>query len=238
MLLLANGCSHTAGAEIEYEWQDNCYEKAYPKFCADTLGWDYKNLAVSGASQERIIRTTIDWVGKNYKSYKNTDIYVVIMWSGPSRTEFYSENIRNYLQMLPNNDEIYKKQFTKVEYLYYKSYITLQNRQAQLVKWYNNIILLQSYLVTFKIKYLFLNASEPLRHANNNLVHLASQINYKNYPWAFEHNNSYLNLLLNRGFKMPEHIKRQNSTHLGGDAHKYYGTMLAKYIKETLNGNI
>ena len=37
---------------------------------------------------------------------------------------------------------------------------------------------------------------------------------------------------------MPEHIKRQNSTHLGGDAHKYYGTMLAKYIKETLNGNI
>ena len=55
MLLLANGCSHTAGAEIEFEWQDNCYEKAYPKWCADALGWEYKNIADSGASQERII---------------------------------------------------------------------------------------------------------------------------------------------------------------------------------------
>ena len=46
MLLLANGCSHTAGAEIEYEWQDNCYEKAYPSTCSKELGWDTVNLAV------------------------------------------------------------------------------------------------------------------------------------------------------------------------------------------------
>jgi hypothetical protein len=234
MLLLANGCSHTAGAEIEFEWQDNCYEKAYPKWCADALGWDYKNLAVSGACQERIIRTTIDWVGKNYKTYKNSDIYIVIMWSGPSRTEFYNETIKNYTQMLPNNDEIYKKQFTHVQYVYYKSYVALQNRKAQMIKWYNNIILLQSYLRMLKINYLFLNASEPLRKFENDLDSLAIQVDFTKFPWAYDFDNSYLNLLVNRGYVAPEHVTRGSSTHLGEDAHIFYGENLAKYLKETL----
>jgi hypothetical protein len=42
MLLLANGCSHTAGAEIEYLLQGYCYEKAYPKHTAELLGWIMK----------------------------------------------------------------------------------------------------------------------------------------------------------------------------------------------------
>ena len=111
MLLLANGCSHTAGAEIEYELQGTCYEKAYAKHTAELLGWDYENIANSGASQERIIRTTIDWIGKNYKIYKNKEIFVVIMWSGPSRIEFYDDRKHKYVQVVPNNDVVYKKQF-------------------------------------------------------------------------------------------------------------------------------
>ena len=162
MLLLANGCSHTAGAEIEYLLQGKCYEKAYPKYTAELLGWNYENIADSGASQERIIRTTIDWIGKNYKKYKNTEIFVVIMWSGPSRVEFYDGILDKYIQIVPNNDVVYKKQFTNTQYVYYKSYVAIQNRRAQMIKWYNNIILMQSYLSNLKINYLFLNATETL----------------------------------------------------------------------------
>ena len=238
MLLLANGCSHTAGAEIEYELQGYCYEKAYSKYCAENLGWQYENIAASGASQERIIRTTIDWVGKNYKRYKNKEIFVVIMWSGPGRTEFYDGRLHQYIQIVPNNDVVYKKQFTNTQYTYYKSYVAVQNRQAQITKWYNNIILLQAYLRNLNINYLFLNATETLPQNSSNisdqLLPIAAQINYKKYPWATMPENSYFNLLSKRGFKCPSHAP--SGGHLGEDAHKYYGDYLAKYIEEqTIN---
>jgi len=42
--LLANGCSHTAGAEIRYPLQDKCYINAWPRWLADDMGWDWVNL--------------------------------------------------------------------------------------------------------------------------------------------------------------------------------------------------
>lgn len=237
MLLLANGCSHTAGAEIEYEWQDNCYEKAYPSICSKELGWDTVNLAVSGASQERIIRTTVDWVGTNYKYHKNTELYVIIMWSGPARTEFFSEKINDFLQISsPSNDECYKQQFTHAEYLYFKSYIAIQNRSAHIIKWYNNIILLQNYLLSMKIRYLFLNSSEALPY-HHSPINLKRQIYFKNYPSAYFKQNCFTELLANRGYEKPEHITRDTG-HYGEDAHIFYGKNIAKYIKETVNGSI
>ena len=68
MILIANGCSHTAGAEIEAPLQGECYEKAWPKKLADSLGTNTINLAVSGASDDRVVRTTIEYIGKLKKS--------------------------------------------------------------------------------------------------------------------------------------------------------------------------
>ena len=232
MLLLANGCSHTAGAEIEYLLQGDCYEKAYPKWCADALGWEYENIADSGASQERIIRTTIQWLGRNYKKYKNKEVFVVIMWSAPGRTEFYDDRINQYRQIVPNNDVVYKQEFTNTQYIYYKSYVAVQHRHAQMIKWYNNVILMQNYLSNLGINYLFLNATEtlPVSTPSNSaqFLPLSAQINYKKYPWAHISENSYFNLLSKRGFKCPSHAP--SGGHFGEDAHKFYGNNLAKYI--------
>jgi len=60
-MLFANGCSHTAGAEIEFENQNCCHEKAWPKHLADSLNMEWTNISLSGGSAERIIRTTIQW---------------------------------------------------------------------------------------------------------------------------------------------------------------------------------
>ena len=48
MILVSNGCSHTAGAELEYASQGECYEKAWPKYLADSLGYEHINLSMSG----------------------------------------------------------------------------------------------------------------------------------------------------------------------------------------------
>ena len=60
MYLIANGCSHTSGAEIEYIRQDSCYEKAWPKYLSDKLGFLPINISIYRASNTRVIRTTID----------------------------------------------------------------------------------------------------------------------------------------------------------------------------------
>ena len=39
--LLANGCSHTAGAEIEYPLQNKCYINAWPRCLTDDMEWDW-----------------------------------------------------------------------------------------------------------------------------------------------------------------------------------------------------
>ena len=60
MLLIANGCSHTAGAEIDEPRQGESYEKAWPAHLAKRWECDHINLAISGASQARVIRTTFE----------------------------------------------------------------------------------------------------------------------------------------------------------------------------------
>ena len=55
MKLVANGCSHTSGAEIEYASQNKCHDKAWPKHLANLLGYDHVNLSMSGASSHRVI---------------------------------------------------------------------------------------------------------------------------------------------------------------------------------------
>ena len=104
MHLVANGCSHTAGAEIEFPMQGKCYDKAWPKHLADLWGYDYTNLSISGGSQKRIIRTTIEFIG-NYKktdniqkvSFYKREIAVI---SDVENIKFnLSKNLNNYYKM-------------------------------------------------------------------------------------------------------------------------------------------
>ena len=44
MILVANGCSHTAGGEITQPLERACYEKAWPKHLSDMIGCNHINL--------------------------------------------------------------------------------------------------------------------------------------------------------------------------------------------------
>ena len=73
MILVANGCSHTCGAEIESPGQRACYEKAWPKYLADLLNFDHVNLADSGASAHRVVRTTVRYIIDSFAKKKKLD---------------------------------------------------------------------------------------------------------------------------------------------------------------------
>ena len=88
MILVANGCSHTAGAEMEYPSQRRCYEKAWPKYLAEKLGYNHVNLSDSGASGHRVVRTTMRYVLDQLKNKNNLqDHLFIINWPGAHRTE-------------------------------------------------------------------------------------------------------------------------------------------------------
>ena len=88
MILVANGCSHTAGAELEYPSQRRCYHKAWPKHLADKLEYEHINLSDSGASSHRVVRTTMRYIIDSFSNKKDlSDHLFVINWPGAYRTE-------------------------------------------------------------------------------------------------------------------------------------------------------
>ncbi len=160
-LLLANGCSHTAGCEVEYKNQPECYEKAWPKFLADRLGYEYHNLAKAGASNQRIIRTTQSWIIKNIlkeKKYKKEDVCVVIMWSGFDRREvyFHDTNVLDDVNPLCKPEYI-RTQMNKEIIRLGKSIVDFHDPLFSSFEFLTMMINFTEFLENNKIKYYYIN---------------------------------------------------------------------------------
>ena len=233
MYLIANGCSHTSGAEIEHVLQDSCYEKAWPKHLSEKLDLESVNLARSGASNKRVVRTTLEHIGALFlKGVKPEQLFVIISWPGPYRTEIYKGAYiddpiwQGWLPMCPNNDASYKKIYPRDVYNYYKAWVTTLDAESANIDYYNYVILLQSYLKSFKIKYLFWRASFTTLNKEN--LPLAIQIDRKYFPCVHDDSLDYLSLLKHSGFKFPF----ENSTHHGEDGHIFFANYLYNYIND------
>jgi hypothetical protein len=160
-LLLANGCSHTAGSEIEYKNQPHCYDKAWPKFLADKLGYKYLNLAKGGGSNQRMIRTTQSWVIKNVlfeKNYKPEDVCVIIMWSGFDRKEvyFHDTNILDDVNPICKPEYI-KTQMSKEIVRLGKTIVDFHDSLYSSFEFLTMMINFTEFLENNKIKYYYLN---------------------------------------------------------------------------------
>ena len=232
MYLIANGCSHTSGAEIEYVTQDSCYSKAWPQHLGKKLDFEVINLARSGASCKRVIRTTIDCVGNLFlKGIKPEELFVIVLWPGPYRTEIYQDSFKDnalwegWIPLVVGNDKLYKKQYDYEIYKYYKSWSTTTlNPKAANINYYNDIILLQSYVKSFKIKYRFWIASTTTLARTN--ISLAIQIDRKYFISAHDGTLDYLSLLKSNKFN----LSFKYSTHYGEDAHIFFADHLYKKI--------
>jgi len=213
MMLFANGCSHTAGAEIEFESQNCCHEKAWPKHLADHLNMEWTNIALSGGSAERIIRTTIQWFGEDIRRIKNT--FVIIGWPGPWRSEIELNKQVNF--NLPENllksdakwqainignNESYLKLIkagilSKEFYKYYQSWCLLRTHNQRWINYFTDIVCLQSYLKSLRIPYLFFHTSSALL-VSNEYFSFSKQIDIRfwmNSP--FKEDDSFCKILAN-----------------------------------------
>jgi len=114
-ILVASGDSHTAGAEIEFAYQNHCYEKAWPKHLANIANVpEWCNLATSGASNTTIYRTVQTWVVENIlrkKLYSPNKVVITVMWSGFNRYEILIKERNELINLNPNLalDETYTR---------------------------------------------------------------------------------------------------------------------------------
>lgn len=84
MLFYANGCSMTLGMELTNPDKDS-----FAAIVADHYGAELVNSAYNGASNCRILRTTLTWIAQYIRGGGDPgELFVLIGWTAPDRREF------------------------------------------------------------------------------------------------------------------------------------------------------
>ena len=100
--MLVNGCSIVKGSRIQSEPGVWCGDKKrFSKLLSDKLKCEEINISEAGCSNDRIIRTTFDWVENNQDKLNNT--LCIIGLTELSRMELWDNTVNDYLQIMPNN---------------------------------------------------------------------------------------------------------------------------------------
>jgi len=241
MILVSNGCSHTAGAELEYACQGECYDKAWPKHLADSLCYDHINLSMSGASTNRILRTTYEFIYDYIKKGNSIKhIFVVILWSGIYRTEIYLEESRdfnfdsNWAPIVVGNDDRYKKQFSPSLYYYYKSWTANMTPYQASCEFYIAVTNLQNLLHRYGIKYLFMDAANSgIYTRGTRLDPYRVHIDKRYYEGLDQDQNCYTTLCNINGQKISKYsVDSGFNSHYDEDAQIWFAKYIEKIIQK------
>lgn len=101
MVLLTNGCSWTWGGGIFNHSgtasEEKRLESVWPHYLGKHLSCTkVYNLSIGCGSNDRILRTTFDWL-LHQDEYTLSNTVAVIQWTEPSRYEFYVQHDKNNL---------------------------------------------------------------------------------------------------------------------------------------------
>ena len=243
MILLTNGDSHTAGGEIEYEYQPDCYEKAWPQKLSNKLNYTSVNISRSGNSNQSIYRTTQDWVIKNIlieKTYKPSEVLVMVMWSSFDRHEVYFPDI-NYLDNInPHLDPIliHTKMTQEIIDLQ-KSIVSFHDNLNSDFRALSTVTNLSNWLSSIGVKHFFLNGISwfpEINYLNSNYNHHALYESYKNllfmygnkninshYGFSNPYDTFVKHMIEYSGIKKPKHAI---NLHYGEDGHEYWANKI------------
>ena len=134
MKLYTNGCSFTWGAELSDR------NSRFAGLLANKFGCELVDDSLNGASNERILRTTLD-----YLQNPNTDLenlMVVIGWSGISRKEIYNGGWSKMTPTMIGTNDVATQYYSKI-----------QSVQQDNLNFYYQTLLLQMWLEKKNVKY-------------------------------------------------------------------------------------
>lgn len=230
MILYVNGDSHSAAGEAVNSYcfaeDDPLYRKlgrkphpanlevSYGNILADILNYELVCHAESGSSNNRIIRTT-----KEYLSNGNTPDLIVIGWATWEREEFLIDG--DYYQFsggVCGNDWP-----GSIKELYQTWVINaLLHKRASF--WHNQIYEFHLELMDKNVNHLFFNSYHAFNHD------FCNNVEWQNtYIEPYSHDQTFYYWLSNQGFK----TVNPKSYHYGKDAHQAWAKHLTNILKES-----
>ena len=238
MKLIANGCSNTAGSEIDPSDLKFCHAKAWPRWVADHFNIDYENIATPGAGNEQITRTTLLYVSKLLDlGVLPSDLVVMVAWSGFDRYEFWCPESQCHKSFTFNTQATpYIPKEPIKSYIKYRSLVEPENYSNYKSLYY--VFQLSTFLEQHKIKYFFSNAlqtfelqanfkgSDNLKSEYFELLDLYGKKRIDNHLGFFYSPHTFVNYLS----KLPR-TGLGAGGHWGEDGQKRYAELFVKHIE-------
>lgn len=243
-ILLASGCSNTAGTDIDPSNLLKCAEEAWPRWVADHYKIPYVNIAEIGAGNEQISRSIITTVSNliELDNFPADNIIVAVCWSGFDRYEYWDSDknkhrsyalssttvvnpppaiIKKYIEM---RSLMEPEDYSNYKNLFY-IYTTAKILESYGVKYY-----FSNCLNTFAIPQN-LNSSKELKEMYLNMLNLYGS-RMKRHFGFFNREETFFSIL--------QPIPRSpygNGWHWGREGQQFYAKKFIEHM-ESLNENI
>jgi hypothetical protein len=230
MILYVNGDSHAAAAECvnTHSWaeDDSMYwglgQRPHPDNERASFGCELANFlravlicdAQAGGSNDRIIRTTRDWIQQNRDQLKNT--LLVLQWSTWEREEWFHNNV--YYQVGASGLDSVPPEFQEK----YRHFIVGLDWAEKTRQAHDQIWRFHQELNEQSIKHVMFNGNNHFAQTQNRMDWGA------NYIRPYDPESTYDRVLKNNGFQTinPE------SWHFGPKAHCFWAEYLLQYITD------
>jgi len=182
MKLLANGCSFTYGSDML-----KSTSQTWPTQLENNFS-EVHNIAMGGGSNDRIVRTTLDFCNNNDMN----DYMAVIQWTSPFRKEYYNPNTNDWVggtTLLQDNSslnniimdvtvekgaKVTDKDLQVISKAATQDMLYLQSITDYRLSTLKNILILQNYFEQHNIKYLFTSMGPDSHIAGNMFTHMYS----------------------------------------------------------------
>lgn len=230
-VLYINGDSHSAGAEAVNEHcfagDDTRYWRwarehdlkrwaphpenlavSYGKKLADRCGAELYCHAVSAGSNDRIIRTTTEYL------QNNRPWAIVIGWTTWEREEWYDEESDHWYQVNASGiDSVPEKWITR-----YKEFVSGIDWDKKIVDAHQKIWNFKLYLDSLNIPYLFFNTFLSFSRIKT--------LNLPTYEWGDQYLHPYEDSETYSSRSIANGYKHNKSHHFGPDAHEFWANYL------------
>jgi hypothetical protein len=230
MILYVNGCSHSAAAEaaVTHAWA--CDDKelwqcgnephpanlavSYGRHIADSLGAELICQASSGGSNDRVIRTTTEWIKNNPD--KLSDTFIILQWTTWEREEWFYQD--RYWQVNASGIDTVPAALEER----YKNYVINVDWAIKTPEAHDKIWNMHLYLKELKIKHLFFSGHSTFSDIQN------KHDWGKNYIEPYARDHSYHNWLKNNG----GNYANPASYHFDAESHCIWAQHVLKYIND------
>jgi len=237
MILYVNGDSHAAAAECvnTHAWacDDGMYwglgQQPHPDNLRASFGCELANQlnailvceAQAGCSNDRIIRTTRDWIEQNQDVLYDT--FLVLQWTTWEREEWLHED--QYYQVGASGTDSVAP--------------ALQEKYRHFIvglDWTEKTRLAHDQIWRFHMELREKNVRHVMFNGNTDFEKVRTRTNWGNaYIEPYDPAYTYNHVLRNNGFR----TVNPNSWHFGADSHCFWGQYLLQYItdNELLQGS-